>query len=162
MTRHLVPTTNVSFGSHLNPAFQTYSLNTMGGLSYPRRTSGGTQVDEFNTGDYFIRMGPIQVYDLDTGSPLLNDGGKVRYTSPLTTSYDWRVDILNSGYVIDRAVYSTITLQHTGLEGNPSGYGFIGWYTPGGGLISTSNPATLSLSSTSVYNSSEILAGVFF
>ena len=161
MTRHLVPTTNVSFGSHLNPAFQTYSLNTMGGLSYPRRTSGGTQVDEFNTGDYFIRMGPIQVYDLDAGRPLFNDGGKVRYSSPFTTSYDWNVDAINLGYVIDRAVYSTITLQHDYSQGNPSGYSFIGWYTPGGALISTSNPATLSLGLSSVYGSSEIQAGVF-
>ena len=161
MTRHLVPTTNVSFNSHLEPAFETYSLNTMGGLCYPVRTSGGTQVDEFNTGDYFIRMGPIQVYDGDASRPLFNDGGKVRYSSPFTTSYDWTVDAINLGYVIDRSVYSTITLQHDDTQGNPGGYFFIGWYTPTLGLISTSNPATLSLSLTSVYNSSEILAVVF-
>ena len=106
-------------------------------------------------------MGPIQVYDGDDGSPLINDGGKVRYSSPFTTSYDWRVDAVNLGYVIDRSVYSTITLQHDDTQGNPGGYFFIGWYTPALGLISTSNPATLSLSLSSVYNSSEILAVVF-
>lgn len=161
MSRHLVPTTNVSFNSHLNPAFQTYSLNTMGGLSYPVRTSGGTQVDEFNTGNYFIRLAPIQVYDGDTGGPLINDGGKVRVTSPFTTSYDWRVDIVNLGYVVDQSTYSTITWQHDDSQGNPSGYFFIGWYTQSLGLISTNNPYTASFSNASVYNSTEILAVVF-
>lgn len=155
MARFSTPSTNVSFNTHLRPPFSlgttNQSLNLAGSRIFPRVTSGGTEVNELRGIEFLYALADVIVTDIFGDQT--TTAGTVQVTSPMTISAATSISI-SPEFVINSGVHSTITLQC-----NPnSGFSFVRWRNQAGTLISTNNPATISLSTAALFEATTIEA----
>ena len=84
MPSYTVPNTNVSFNSHLEPAFGTYSMDTMGDRRFPRVTSNISISSHFKNKNFFV-IPPIDIF-LDTNPIAFGNPGTMEISAPFDSS----------------------------------------------------------------------------
>ena len=157
MPRFQIPNTNVSFQSHLRTPFgfgtTNNSLNTVGSRIFPRRTSPTAIGDIRNivSPNFVYQLADVVTVD-DLGFTT-NTRGTVQVNSPMTIGPATLVSIWPT-FVIDSRTYSTITLQCN----QAYGFQFLYWTDQNGSIITANNPATISLSNSTLFNASLIKA----
>lgn len=156
MPRYAVPASNTSFSTHLFPAFNTYSLGTMGSRIYPRETVGGTAVSELRPTSFLYRIPSVAIYDRSNSQLNSSTAGDVEVTSPFSLGPTSTIN-MGYSYVINDDTYTTITISYTGA------YGYqlcaSAWLQEDlTTFISANNPATLTLSNSAVYGALTIYA----
>lgn len=152
MPRYSIPSTNTSFNSDLQPAFGTYNLGTMGSRIYPRETSGGTAVSELVPSSFIYVLPTLRVWNDNTNSYAGTSVGTVEFTSPFTLGPGSTLNPLN--FRINDDTYTTITITATPAYG----FSFNFWANGSGTFITSTNPYTVSISNSVVYNNSIIRA----
>ena len=158
MPRFEIPNTNVEFQSHLQAPFSlgasNNSLNTVGSRIFPRRTSPTAIGDIRNivSPNFVYSLGTVLVTD-EIGTPL-SGAGTVQVTSPMTISAAETINISPS-FVIDSRTYSTITLQYNEIYGVTT---FLYWENNSANIFSSSNPITLNLNQSALFNATQIRA----
>lgn len=159
MARYTTPSTDVNFLGDLSTPFSlgttNISLNLAGQRIYPRRDSSGTGVSELRGKSFLYALATIVVYNDDTGT-VTTSGGTVEVTSPMTIGAATSISTTPT-YIIDDDTYSSITLKYNAAYG----YTFLGWSDQTGTYITFSNPATISLSNSTLYNATQIRARIF-
>lgn len=149
MPSYTVPNTNVSFNSHLEPAFGIYSMDTMGDRRFPRVTSNISISSHFKNKNFFV-IPPIDIF-LDTDPIAFGDPGTMVISVPFTSTAQSSFDAsFFQDYVIDGSVYSTFTITY---QDDSADYIFEDWRNNSDAVIGTNSALSISLSTVTSYSS---------
>lgn len=148
MPSYYVPTTNISFNTHLEPAFDTYSMDTMGDRRLPRVTSGISINSHFKNKAFHV-LPPIDIF-LDTNPVPSGDPGTMVISAPWSSSGQSSFSAAYfQDYVIDGSTYSTFTITYQ-QDGD---YIFNDWRNSGDSVIGTSLTLSISIGTLASYSS---------
>jgi hypothetical protein len=160
MARFSTPNTDVSFNTHLAPAFSLgttfQSLTVAGQRIFPRVDSGGTEVSELRNKSFLYAIADIVMFNIDTGTTTTS-AGTISVTSPMTIAATSGVISLTPTFIIDDGTYSTITLVCTPAYG----FFFVGWSDQNDNTFAFNETSTVSLSNSTLFNATTIRANVF-
>ena len=150
---NVIGTSNLGLRSTYQPIFATDSLNTMGGRVIEREQNP-TAVSDIRGCTLYV-LGNILMYDEDLPGIVLGGGTVEMQIGTVTAGPSPDIDMTD--YVANSADVSSITLTWNAGYGNT----FVKWSAYNGSIgntLSTSNPASVSLSNTDLTSATNIVA----